>query len=74
MTCPTSLVWWTNLYLHLHRACWSIGNIAAMTPQGLDWLVWGNNGENLIRAEGRTRDEAWQNAEMQAMGLRMLVE
>jgi hypothetical protein len=38
----------------------------------LVWLLWGSNGENLIRAEGRTKDEAWQNAEMQALGLGML--
>jgi hypothetical protein len=31
------------------------------------WLVWGSNGENLIRAKGQTRDEAWRNAEMQAL-------
>jgi hypothetical protein len=36
------------------------------------WLVWGRHGENFIRAEGRTRDEAWQNAEMQALGVGLL--
>jgi hypothetical protein len=36
------------------------------------WLVTGSNGENLIRAEGRTRDEAWRNAELQAREVGML--
>jgi hypothetical protein len=57
--------------LRLHRSGWSIGDIARWTPDGPYWLVWGSNGENLIRAEGRTRDEAWRNAEMQAVGLGM---
>ena len=50
----------------------SIGDIAVTKPPGLVWLVWGSNGENLVRAEGRTKDEAWQNAEMQALGLGIL--
>jgi hypothetical protein len=44
--------------LRLHRSGCSIGDIAGWTPEGLVWLVWGSNGENLIRAEGPTRGEA----------------
>jgi hypothetical protein len=31
--------------------------------------VWGTCGENIILAEGRTQEEAWRNAEMQALGM-----
>jgi hypothetical protein len=59
-------------FLRLHRSGWSIGDVAVTRPEGLVWLVWGSNGENLVRADGKSRDEAWQNAEMQALGLGML--
>jgi hypothetical protein len=58
---------------HLHRAGWSIGDVAFRDGAGgLTWLVSGSNGENLIRAEGPTRDEAWGRAIEQARGLRLL--
>jgi hypothetical protein len=58
-----------------HRAAWSIGDFAAHDGAGgLIWLVWGSNGENLIRAEGATRDEAWARAVEQARSLGMLAE
>jgi hypothetical protein len=51
----------------LHRAGWSIGDTACHGGAGwVTWLVWGSNGENLIRAEGATRDEAWGRAVEQA--------
>jgi hypothetical protein len=53
-------------FVHQHRSGWSIGDTAGWTPQGLSWLVWGSNGEKLIRAKRRTKDEAWCNAELQA--------
>jgi hypothetical protein len=57
----------------LHRAGWSIGDAAvAVEGGGLVWVVSGHNGENLIRAEGPTRDEAWVRAVEQARGLGML--
>jgi hypothetical protein len=57
----------------LHRAGWSNGDIAARDGAGgLTWLVWGANGENLIRTEGATRDEAWAGAVEQARALGML--
>jgi hypothetical protein len=37
--------------------------------QHLPATISASHGENLIRAEGRTKDEAWQNAELQALGL-----
>src|SRR3954465_4116424 len=54
------------------RLASSIGDVAGWTPEGLSWLVWGSNGENLIRAEGRTRDEAWRNTELQARAVVLL--
>ena len=55
---------------HLHRAGWSIGDMAAHDGAGgLAWIVWGSNGENLIRAEGATGDEAWAGAVEQARAL-----
>ena len=57
----------------LHRAGWSIGDVAYHDGAGgLVWLVSGSNGENLIRAEGATRDEAWDQAVEQARALGML--
>ena len=56
-------------FLRLHAAGWSIGD-AAYVERGdgvrLVWLVTGTNGENRIRAEGPTRDEAWREAVGQA--------
>jgi hypothetical protein len=51
-----------------HRVSgWSIGDVAFHDGAGgLSWLVSGSNGENLIRAEGMTRNEAWAGAVEQA--------
>ncbi len=57
----------------IHRAGWSIGDAAFVVEGGgLAWVVSGHDGENLIRAEGPTRDEAWGRAVEQARGLGML--
>jgi hypothetical protein len=57
----------------LHRAGWSIGDVAAHDGAGgMLWIVSGSNGENLIRAEGSTRAEAWVRAVEQARTLGML--
>src|SRR4051794_39879588 len=37
----------------LHRAGWSIGDVALDYPTGRVWVVSGTNGENRIVAEGR---------------------
>jgi hypothetical protein len=59
----------------LHRAGWSIGDTAFHDGAGgIAWLVSGSNGENLIRAEGASRDEAWARAVEQARALGMLGE
>jgi hypothetical protein len=42
--------------VRLHRSRWSIGDIASWTSEGLVWRVFGSNGENLTRAEGRSRE------------------
>jgi hypothetical protein len=52
----------------LHRAGWSVGEIAT----GTTWLVSGTNDENRIEAEGRTQSEAWYRACQQAETLGML--
>jgi hypothetical protein len=52
----------------LHRAGSSIGE----TGGGGVWLVTGANGENQIRAEGRSQAEAWYRATLQAGAVGML--
>lgn len=53
--------------LALKRAGWSIGDAAFVGASGERvWIVSGHNGENLIRAEGTTQDEAWRRAVEQA--------
>jgi hypothetical protein len=56
----------------LRRAGWSVGDAAFTGPGGLGWLVTGHNGENLIRAEGPTRADAWREAVEQARAVGML--
>jgi hypothetical protein len=56
----------------LHRSGWSIGDTAFHGSDGLVWVVTGSNGENLIRAEGVTRAEAWHRAVEQAAAVGML--
>ena len=57
----------------LHRAGWSIGDVAFHDGAGrLLWIVSGSNGENLIRAEGATRADAWIHAVEQARTTGML--
>ena len=51
----------------LHRAGWSIGEVG--TTRG--WLVTGTNGENVIRAVGRTLAVAWRLVYEQATILGM---
>jgi hypothetical protein len=38
----------------LHRAGWSIGEVAASTV----WIITGTNGDNMIKAEGKSQAEA----------------
>jgi hypothetical protein len=46
------------MILRLQRAGWSLGDTAFNSPEGRLWVVSGHNGENLIRAQGRTELEA----------------
>jgi hypothetical protein len=56
----------------LHRAGWSLGEIAS-GPLGAEvWQVDGSNGENRLRARGRTQSEAWWRACVQAREVGML--
>ena len=51
----------------LHRAGWSIGETAVLTADGRQLvLVTGSNGENAIRVQAETVDEAWWRAVEQA--------
>jgi hypothetical protein len=52
----------------LHRAGWSVGEVRC----GSTWLASEQNGENLIRADGRSQAEAWQQACHQAELVGML--
>jgi hypothetical protein len=57
----------------LKRAGWSIGDAAFVGASGERvWVVSGRNGENLIRAEGATQDEAWRLALERARVVGML--
>lgn len=58
-------------YRRLHRAGWMIGDTVFFRPPGVAWCVYGRNGENVIVAEGRTRDEAWWDALGQARAVGM---
>jgi hypothetical protein len=55
-------------FARLHRAGWSIGESGGAGV----WIVTGNNGENLIRAEGRSQAEAWYRATLQAEAVGIL--
>jgi hypothetical protein len=52
----------------LRRASWSFGWVG----DGFTWQVSGSNGENLLRAEGATRQEAVWKACEQARAVGML--
>ena len=52
----------------LRRAGWSVGEVAGTSV----WCVSGANGENAIKAEGRTQAEAWYRATLQARACGML--
>jgi hypothetical protein len=56
----------------LHRSGWSIGDTAFRVAASLVWVVTGSNGENRIRAEGASRDEAWHRACQEARAVGML--
>jgi hypothetical protein len=58
--------------IRLRRCGWSVGDTAFSSPHGTTWLVFGSNGENLIRAMGATQSEAWAEAERQAREVGML--
>jgi hypothetical protein len=55
----------------LHKAGWTVGDVAAHTSAGEVWIVTGTNGENRIEARGATQDEAWHNAVLQAEAMGM---
>ena len=59
--------------IRLHRAGWSVGDFATSDGAGgIVFVVAGTNGENVIRAEGRTVADAWRTSAAQARSLGML--
>ncbi len=52
----------------LRRAGWSVGDVGTATR----WVVSGGNGENPVRSEAPTRQEAWWRACEQAAAVGML--
>jgi hypothetical protein len=54
-------------FARLHRAGWSIGEMAGTTG----WMVTGRNGENAILARGASQAEAWHRAIEQAEAVGM---
>jgi len=52
----------------LHRAGWSVGEIATAR----EWIVTGTNWVNVLHAIGRTQSEAWWRACEQARAVGML--
>jgi hypothetical protein len=52
----------------LHRAGWSVG----VARFGSTVVVYGSNGENVVRAAATTEAEAWRTAVEQAWALGML--
>jgi hypothetical protein len=59
-------------FLRLRRADSSIANAAFSGPPGTTWVVFGSNGESLIRATGPTQGAALSEAERQARELGMI--
>jgi hypothetical protein len=55
-------------FARLHHAGWSIGETGGAGV----WLVIGSNGENVIKAEGKSQAEAWYRATLQAEAVGML--
>jgi hypothetical protein len=56
----------------LHRAGWSIGEMAFGSDHSLVWIVSGSNGENRVEARGQSQVEAWYRAAQQAEAVGML--
>jgi hypothetical protein len=52
----------------LHRAGWSVGEIAT----ALAWVITGTNGENILEARAASQSEAWWRACEQARAVGML--
>jgi len=60
------------IILRLRRCGWNVRDVGFIGPAGRVRVVSGHNGENLIRAHGRTEFEAWSRALEQARALGML--
>jgi hypothetical protein len=58
----------------LRRAGWRVGDVGFGPSQAVVWLVRGTNGENLVRATGRSQAEAWWGACVQAREVGMLAK
>lgn len=56
----------------LAAAGWSMGEYACTTSEGVNYVVDGANGENVVIAREKSSDAAWKNAAHQAAALGML--
>jgi hypothetical protein len=61
-----------ELHARLKAAGWTVGYAGTVGPDGPHWQVSGHNGENQIRASGRTLAEAYWRACQQAEAVGML--
>ena len=59
-------------YDRLHRAGWELRSAAIGAPCPARWFLCGTNGENVLVAAGRTLEEAYWRACVQARAVGML--
>jgi hypothetical protein len=59
-------------YDRLHRAGWKLRSAAIGAPCPARWFLCGTNGENVLVAAGRTLEEAYWRACVQARAVGML--
>jgi hypothetical protein len=63
-----------TLFIDFTRPAGLWATLRSVTKSGPAWPVGGINGENSIEARGATRDEAWQNAVLQAEDMSGLMQ
>jgi hypothetical protein len=55
-----------EILLFLHKCGWTIGDTAVGEGPDRIWLVFGGNGESIIRVDDPSRAVAWAKAFLQA--------
>jgi hypothetical protein len=61
-------------YDRLHRAGWRLHSAGIGAPCPAGWFLCGTNGENVLVAAGRTPEEAYWRACVQARAVGMLAK